>query len=119
MIGTASQARRIEIQFCIWEIKVRCSFSLGKIALTRPSSSQGSTALSKPRLSGRTAGNFASRIEGASKEVGTHLLVSEDTVGQLDESFQIGRSFALPVKGKSGTHTLYEVVGLDPQFGSI
>ena len=57
--------------------------------------------------------NFASRIEAANKEVGTRFLVSEDTVGELDESFQVGRSFELPIKGKSGTHTLYEVVGLN------
>ena len=57
--------------------------------------------------------NFASRIEAANKEVGTRFLVSEDTVGQLDESFQVGRSFELPLKGKSGTHMLYEVVGLN------
>ena len=57
--------------------------------------------------------NFASRIEAANKEVGTRFLVSEDTVGQLDETFQVGRSFELPIKGKSGTHMLYEVVGLN------
>ena len=57
--------------------------------------------------------NFASRIEAANKEVGTRFLVSEDTVGELDESFQVGRSFELPIKGKSGTHRLYEVVGLN------
>ena len=34
-------------------------------------------------------------------------------MGQLDESFQVGRSFELPLKGKSGTHMLYEVVGLN------
>jgi adenylate cyclase len=56
--------------------------------------------------------NFASRIEAANKEVGTRFLVSEGTVGELDQSFEIGRSFELPLKGKSGTHTLYEVVGL-------
>jgi adenylate cyclase len=56
--------------------------------------------------------NFASRIEAANKKVGTRFLVSEDTVGQLDGSIQVGRSFELPIKGKSGTHTLYEVVGL-------
>ena len=56
--------------------------------------------------------NFASRIEAANKEVGTRFLVSEDAVGQLDGTFQVGRSFELPIKGKSGTHMLYEVVGL-------
>jgi adenylate cyclase len=56
--------------------------------------------------------NFASRIESANKEVGTRFLVSEDTVGVLDESFRVGPSFDLPIKGKSGTHTLYEILGL-------
>ena len=55
--------------------------------------------------------NFASRIEAANKEVGTRFLVSKDTVSDLDESFQVGRSFDLPIKGKSGTHVLYEIVG--------
>ena len=49
--------------------------------------------------------NFASRIEVANKEVGTRFLVSSDTADELDESFQVGRSFEVPVKGKSGTHT--------------
>ena len=57
--------------------------------------------------------NFASRIEVANKEVGTRFLVSSDTADELDESFQVGRSFEVPVKGKSGTHTLYEIVGLN------
>ena len=57
--------------------------------------------------------NFASRIEVANKEVGTHFLVSKDTVDELDESFQVGRSFELPIKGKSGAHELYEILGLN------
>lgn len=57
--------------------------------------------------------NFASRIEAANKEVGTRFLVSKDTVSELDESFQVGRSFELPIKGKSGTHVLYEILGLN------
>ena len=58
--------------------------------------------------------NFASRIEAASKEAGTRFLVSKETEGKLDESFQIGRSFEVPIKGKAGTHTLYEILGVDP-----
>ena len=57
--------------------------------------------------------NFASRIEVANKKVGTRFLVSSDTADELDESFQVGRSFEVLVKGKSGTHTLYEIVGLN------
>ncbi len=58
--------------------------------------------------------NFASRIETANKEVGTRFLISEDTVSRLnetlqDETFELGRNFDLPIKGKSGTHRLYEV----------
>ena len=58
--------------------------------------------------------NFGSRIEAASKEAGTRFLVSKETEGKLDESFQIGRSFEVPIKGKAGTHTLYEILGVDP-----
>ena len=57
--------------------------------------------------------NFASRIESANKEVGTRFLVSEDTVAELGGSLEDGRSFELPIKGKSGKHTLYEVLGFN------
>ena len=57
--------------------------------------------------------SFASRIKAANRETGTRFLVSKETVAQLDKSFQVGRSFERPLKGKSGTHTLYEVLGLN------
>jgi len=56
--------------------------------------------------------NFASRIEGANKAEGTRLLISEALHALLGPQLQIGRSLRVPVKGKSGEYTLYEVVGL-------
>ena len=55
--------------------------------------------------------NFASRIEGANKAEGTRLLISEALNALVGSQLQIGRSLRIPVKGKSGQYTLYEVVG--------
>ncbi len=55
--------------------------------------------------------NFASRIESANKEAGTNLLISEDTYQQVREQVRIGKTLAVELKGKSGSYTLYEVVG--------
>jgi hypothetical protein len=35
------------------------------------------------------------------------------SIHSLPDDRHIGRSFELPVKGKAGTHTLYEVLGLN------
>jgi len=56
--------------------------------------------------------NFASRIEGANKAEGTRLLISETLYALVGPPLKIGRSLRVPVKGKSGEYTLYEVVGL-------
>lgn len=56
--------------------------------------------------------NFASRIESANKEVGTHLLVSEAVIAEVREKVCIGKSSRIAVKGKSGTYELFEVTGL-------
>jgi adenylate cyclase len=56
--------------------------------------------------------NFASRIESANKELGTHLLISDDTYMQVRNRVIVGKSMAVSVKGKTGEHMLYEVVGL-------
>jgi len=55
--------------------------------------------------------NLASRIEGANKDAGTNLLVSEDTYGQVKEQFQFGKCFEFRIKGKTGQYSLYEVLG--------
>jgi adenylate cyclase len=56
--------------------------------------------------------NFASRIESANKEAGTRLLISDDTFNAVQEAVQVGKTTRVMVKGKTGEHTLYEVVGL-------
>jgi adenylate cyclase len=57
--------------------------------------------------------NFASRIESANKELGTNLLISDDTYMQVRNRVIVGKSMAVSVKGKTGEHRLYEVVGLN------
>ncbi len=57
--------------------------------------------------------NFASRIEGANKETGTNLLISEDTYAQVTEHVVIGKKFTnLTFRGKSGEYVLYEIIGV-------
>ncbi|MGH9944865.1 MAG: adenylate/guanylate cyclase domain-containing protein [Pyrinomonadaceae bacterium] len=57
--------------------------------------------------------NFASRVEAANKEAGTKFLISEDTYYEVKDFITVGRECAeVSLKGKSGAHALYEVVGL-------
>lgn len=53
--------------------------------------------------------NVAARIEAANKPVGTALLVSEEVERRLGARFVRGRQAEVPLKGKSGTHRLFEV----------
>jgi adenylate cyclase len=61
------------------------------------------------------AANFASRVESATKETGAAFLISQDAYEQVRERAQVGRRFDLPIKGKTGTHPLYEVLGLQAE----
>lgn len=57
--------------------------------------------------------NFASRVESANKEQGTSFLISEDTYREVKEEIVVGKECAeVNLKGKSGAHVLYEVIGL-------
>lgn len=56
--------------------------------------------------------NFASRIEAANKEVGSRLLVSDAVHALVGGRVVLGRRATLPVRGKSGVHVLFEVLGL-------
>jgi adenylate cyclase len=56
--------------------------------------------------------NFASRIESANKEAGTRLLISDDTYNEVQDYVQVGKTTRMMVKGKTGEHMLYEVVGV-------
>lgn len=55
--------------------------------------------------------NLASRIESATKKVGARMLISEPTYQRAAEVVRIGRKVSMQLKGKSGTHDLYEVMG--------
>ncbi len=54
--------------------------------------------------------NAASRIEAANKEAGTRLLVSDEVLGHLGDRARVGRTVQQVLRGKSGTHTLHEVL---------
>lgn len=56
--------------------------------------------------------NCANRIEAANKEAGTNLLISEDTYARVKGQVRVGRQFRVTLPGKSGEHTLYEVIGI-------
>jgi len=55
--------------------------------------------------------NFASRIEAANKDAGTSLLISEATHAAVQASVCTGKIVTVSVKGKTGEHRLFEVVG--------
>jgi len=56
--------------------------------------------------------NFASRIETANKQAGTQFLISEDTYSLVRDRVRVGRAIRVPLPGKSGEYSLYEVTGL-------
>src|ERR1043165_4402390 len=53
-----------------------------------------------------------SRIESATKEVGASLLISDSVREHLRGHVDIGRTFDAMLKGKTGSHTLHEVLKL-------
>ncbi len=58
--------------------------------------------------------NFASRIEAANKQVGTSLLISQETYEEVKELALVDRCVSVQIPGKSGEYPLYEVVGMPP-----
>lgn len=58
--------------------------------------------------------NFASRIEAANKELGSRLLISDAVLAHVQGQVRLGRRLELAIRGKSGVHTLHEVLGLRP-----
>lgn len=56
--------------------------------------------------------NYASRIEAANKEQGTSFLISEDTYNIVKNEIVTGKKCErVGLRGKSGAHVLYEVIG--------
>ncbi|MEG5041893.1 MULTISPECIES: adenylate/guanylate cyclase domain-containing protein [unclassified Microcoleus] len=58
--------------------------------------------------------NLASRIEAANKQVGTSLLISEETYQEVKELAIVNQCVSVQIPGKSGQYPLYEVVGMPP-----
>jgi len=56
--------------------------------------------------------NLASRVESANKEAGTEFLISEEAHEMVEDHVRIGQHIELAIKGKTGTYSLHEVVGL-------
>ena len=53
--------------------------------------------------------NVAARIESANKEFGTYFLVSQAVVDAAGPDLAVRQGFLAALKGKQGTHRLYEV----------
>ena len=54
--------------------------------------------------------NLASRLEGATKELGVDILISEDTKALLDDTFETRKIREITVKGRAQPVMTYEVV---------
>ena len=54
--------------------------------------------------------NLASRLEGATKELGADVLISEDTKLLLDDSFETRAIREITVKGRAQPVMTYELV---------
>jgi adenylate cyclase len=75
---------------------------------------------SKARLNYTATGdtvNLAARLEGANKEYGSRIMISEDVMTNLGEGFLLRRLDRLVVKGKKQPVEVYEVVGRHEEAG--
>ena len=55
--------------------------------------------------------NLASRLEGVNKVFGTQVLISEDTLAHVGESFEARRVAVVAVKGREKPVSIYELMG--------
>ena len=62
------------------------------------------------------ATNFASRLEGLNKYLGTDILISEETFRQLKDGIQTRPVGRFIVVGKGKPAAVYEVLGRTPEF---
>lgn len=86
------------------EFAIRIGIHTGEVI----AGSIGITGMRKDAVIG-DAVNFASRIESANKQLGTHFLVSEATYQAVQTRFQIKQQYAIEVKGKTGQHQVFEL----------
>jgi len=59
--------------------------------------------------------NVASRIEGANKEAGTRLLISEALHQQVENEVEVSDFLRVPLRGTDERMSLYEVTRLTPE----
>lgn len=57
--------------------------------------------------------NYASRIETANKAFGTTLLLSENAYSKVEKKYPKYKIYETPLKGKTGTYKLYELLELN------
>ena len=55
--------------------------------------------------------NFASRVEAANKTADTNFLISDDAYQQAGHEVEVNQCPPWEIRGKTGLHQLYEVVG--------
>jgi PAS domain S-box-containing protein len=63
--------------------------------------------------------NLASRLEGASKQYGTDLIISENTYKEYADRLHVRELDFITVKGKSEPVKIYELVGIKEGFPPI
>ena len=55
--------------------------------------------------------NLASRVESQNRQLGTSFLVSEEVHNNLAKRLRVGKRATVPLKGKSGKYSLFEIQG--------
>jgi adenylate cyclase len=63
--------------------------------------------------------NLASRLETSTKELGTDVLISDDTNALLGDEFETRAVREITVKGRAKPVMVYEVVGFKKKAGSV
>ena len=89
------------------QFKVRMGLHFGKVIVGKV----GIDGAYKFAVIGDTI-NVANRIEEINKQFGTYFLISEDAYRQVENHVQVNKTYHTALKGKSGSFTLFEVVGI-------
>lgn len=63
--------------------------------------------------------NLASRLEGASKQYGTDLIISDNTYQEYRDRLEVRELDFITVKGKSEPVIIYELVAIKPGYSSV
>jgi adenylate cyclase len=63
--------------------------------------------------------NVASRIETTNKELGTHLLASQEVFDYACTRVKVGKVATVQLRGQNRSHTLYEIVQFEEKTDSL